>query len=49
VRGTATEITDAVEVERLRRGPLRSWAVPSSEHWIRISIDHISGRRITGY
>ncbi|SRR6266498_712606 len=46
VRGTAREVTDARELELLRRGPLRSWGVSPSEHWIRISIDEISGRRI---
>src|ERR1700730_12737508 len=49
VRGTAREVTDADELARLRRGPLRSWATPSSEHWIRISVEDISGRRIAGF
>jgi nitroimidazol reductase NimA-like FMN-containing flavoprotein (pyridoxamine 5'-phosphate oxidase superfamily) len=46
VNGTATEVTDADELDRLRRGPLKSWAVPSSQHWVRISIDSIAGRQI---
>lgn len=46
VQGTAHEVTDARELEELRRGPLKSWATPPSEHWVRITIDHISGRRI---
>jgi nitroimidazol reductase NimA-like FMN-containing flavoprotein (pyridoxamine 5'-phosphate oxidase superfamily) len=46
VTGTAHEVTDPDELERLRRGPLKSWAVPASEHWVRISIDTISGRQI---
>jgi uncharacterized protein len=46
VTGTAHEVTDPDELERLRRGPLRSWAVQSSQHWVRISIDSISGRQI---
>lgn len=45
IRGTAEEITDPAEVRALRRGP-RSWAVPSAEHWVRITIDRISGRRL---
>jgi nitroimidazol reductase NimA-like FMN-containing flavoprotein (pyridoxamine 5'-phosphate oxidase superfamily) len=49
VIGTAREITDEGELDGLRRGPLRSWATPASEHWIRISIDEISGRRIPEY
>lgn len=46
VNGTATEVTDPDELDRLRRGPLKSWAVPASQHWVRISIDTISGRQI---
>ena len=46
VQGMAREVTDPRELDLLRRGPLKSWATPSSEHWIRISIDEISGRRI---
>lgn len=49
VFGTAREITDESELDRLRHGPLRSWATPASEHWIRVSIDEISGRRIPEY
>lgn len=46
VHGTAHEITDPTELELLRRGPLKSWAVSPGEHWVRVSIDEISGRRI---
>ncbi|HXA29446.1 MAG TPA: pyridoxamine 5'-phosphate oxidase family protein [Candidatus Angelobacter sp.] len=46
VRGRAEEITDPTELDRLRRGPLHSWAVPGSGRWIRIRVDEISGRRI---
>lgn len=46
VQGMASEVTDAGELELLRRGPLTSWATSPSDHWIRISIDQISGRRI---
>lgn len=46
VRGTAREVTDEQEIELLRRGPLKSWAAVHDAHWIRISIDDISGRRI---
>jgi nitroimidazol reductase NimA-like FMN-containing flavoprotein (pyridoxamine 5'-phosphate oxidase superfamily) len=48
VRGMAREITDHRKLERLRRGPLRSWAVRSTEHWVEISIDELSGRIISG-
>lgn len=46
VSGTAHEITDPEYLDRLRRGPLKSWAVKPSQHWVRISIDEISGRRL---
>lgn len=46
VQGTAREVTDEDELYELRHGPLRSWATDVSEHWIRISIDRISGRKI---
>lgn len=46
IHGTAREVTDPAEVETLREGSLRSWAVPSADHWVRISIDRISGRRL---
>ena len=46
VSGTASEVTDPDGLERLRRGPLKSWAIPSTQHWIQISIDTITGRRI---
>ena len=48
VRGTAREITDARKLDGLRWGALRSWAVRSTEHWVEISIDEISGRMIQG-
>ena len=46
VKGHAHEVTDEQDIELLRRGPLRSWAAMHDAHWIRISIDDISGRRI---
>lgn len=46
VQGTAEEVTDEDELYELRHGPLKSWATDVSEHWIRISIEEISGRRI---
>jgi uncharacterized protein len=45
--GTLQRITDENDAERLRRGPLRSWAWRSADLWFRMSIDAISGRRIT--
>jgi len=46
VQGAASQVTDPQELDLLRRGPLESWAGPDAAHWIRIKIDHISGRRI---
>ena len=46
VEGTATEVIDEEELSWLRRGALKSWAVRPSEHWIRITYAHLSGRRI---
>lgn len=46
VRGTAHEVTDEGDLEQLRRGPLKSWAPHPGAHWIRITIEEISGRRI---
>ena len=46
VLGTASEVTDPAELEALRRGPLHSWARPANAHWVKISIEQVSGRRI---
>jgi nitroimidazol reductase NimA-like FMN-containing flavoprotein (pyridoxamine 5'-phosphate oxidase superfamily) len=46
IHGTAYEVTDPAELEALRQGPLHSWAVSPDEHWVRISLDQISGRRL---
>ena len=46
VQGTAQEVVDHEQLEGLRRGPLHSWALTSAEHWIRVTIEDISGRRI---
>lgn len=48
VRGTAAAVTDAEELEALRRGPLRTWARRVPERWVRIGIDEVSGRRLHG-
>ncbi len=48
VKGTAREVTEPDELDMLRRGPLHSWATRSTEHWVRISLDEVTGRRIPG-
>lgn len=47
VEGVAREVTDPGELERLRHGPLRPWAVRPSAHWVRIEVTDISGREIS--
>jgi len=49
VEGTASEITDPGELQRLRRGPLKSWAVLPTAHWIRVTYEQVSGRRIPAH
>jgi len=49
VKGTAHEITDESELAELRRGPLHSWATRSSGHWVRLSIDEVTRRRIHAF
>jgi uncharacterized protein len=49
VEGTASEITDPEELKRLRGGPLKSWAVRPTAHWIRVTYEHVSGRRIPAH
>jgi uncharacterized protein len=46
VEGISSEITDPEELKWLRRGPLKSWAVRPTAHWIRVTYEHVSGRRI---
>jgi uncharacterized protein len=48
VKGTAHEITDESQLDELRRGSLHSWATRSTEHWVRITMDEVTGRRIPG-
>jgi uncharacterized protein len=49
VEGTASEITDPEELQRLRRGPLKSWAVRPTAHWVRVTYEQVSGRRIAAH
>jgi uncharacterized protein len=48
IRGVAREVTHPEELAVLRRGHLRSWLRSPHEHWVRISIDSISGRALLG-
>jgi nitroimidazol reductase NimA-like FMN-containing flavoprotein (pyridoxamine 5'-phosphate oxidase superfamily) len=46
VIGVAREVTDPGELAALARLPLAHWAGGVAEHYVRISLDVISGRRI---
>jgi len=46
VHGSAHEVTDPDQLEVLRRGPLRSWVRTPAEHWVRITVDSMSGRAL---
>ena len=46
VHGTVERITDGTWLERMRRGPLRSWAWRRAELFFRIPIESITGRTI---
>lgn len=48
VRGEAIEVTDAVELARLRQLPLRPVAPGAKSRFIRILPSAVSGRRIAG-
>lgn len=45
-QGKAEEISGLGDLERIQRLPLRPWAPGHKSHWLRLSTDHISGRRI---
>jgi uncharacterized protein len=49
VEGTASEITDAEQLDLLRRGPLKSWAIRPTAHWIKVTFEHVSGRQIPAH
>src|SRR5262249_39290635 len=46
VHGTVKRVNDEPEIDKLNRGPLRSWAWSSPDRWLRISVDQVTGRRI---
>jgi uncharacterized protein len=48
IQGVAREVTHPDELAVLRRGHLRSWLRSPQEHWVRISIEAISGRALHG-
>lgn len=46
VVGIAREITDPAELEQVRRVPLAHWVPGEATHYVGISLDVVSGRRI---
>jgi nitroimidazol reductase NimA-like FMN-containing flavoprotein (pyridoxamine 5'-phosphate oxidase superfamily) len=46
VTGLATAITDPAEIEQLRRAHVPRWARSSDDHFVTISTDMVSGRRL---
>jgi nitroimidazol reductase NimA-like FMN-containing flavoprotein (pyridoxamine 5'-phosphate oxidase superfamily) len=48
VRGVAREVINPEELAVLRRGHMRSWLRSPQGHWVRISIEAMSGRALHG-
>jgi nitroimidazol reductase NimA-like FMN-containing flavoprotein (pyridoxamine 5'-phosphate oxidase superfamily) len=46
VKGRAAQIVDPGEIRAVRRLPLRYWSIGEVAHWIRITPDQVTGRRI---
>lgn len=46
--GRASRVTDDTEIARLSLLPLRPWAPGTRDHFVRIDLATISGRRISG-
>ncbi len=44
--GTAHEVTDPGELDALRSGPMPAWVSSSADHWVRITIQEVSGRAV---
>ena len=44
--GTVRRVIDQAELEKLRRGALRSWAWMAADEWFRVRITAVSGRRL---
>jgi nitroimidazol reductase NimA-like FMN-containing flavoprotein (pyridoxamine 5'-phosphate oxidase superfamily) len=44
--GRLREITDPADRERAARLPVVPWAIPTAEHFVELSIELLSGRRV---
>ncbi len=49
LQGSSREITDPLEIEAVRRLPLRPWVEPGKDRFISIAADLVSGRRVRGW
>ncbi|MFT4295342.1 MAG: pyridoxamine 5'-phosphate oxidase family protein [Micropruina sp.] len=45
VKGTAEEVTDPADLDRVESLPLRPWVATVKTHFVRIAVDEIEGRR----
>jgi len=45
VTGVATEVVDPRDLARVRRLPLDVWSATAADHFVRITVDLVSGRR----
>ena len=46
VQGVAREVNGPADLERVRLAPLRAWAGPGRDRFVRIPTEQITGRRI---
>jgi uncharacterized protein len=46
VTGVASAITDPVEIERLQRAHVPRWAQSSDDHFVTVSTEMVTGRRL---
>ncbi len=46
IRGLLTEVTDSEQIRRVLVGGLRPWAGGERQHVLRLTCDHVTGRRI---
>lgn len=49
VQGSSTLLGDPAEIEHLHDLPLRPWANPTTDYWVALSADLVSGRRVCGW
>jgi len=45
LRGRAAEVRESAEIARLEKLPLRPWVPTVKAHWVRVTVDEITGRQ----